>query len=440
MRKAALVLALLLAAAAAPAAQRWAEEYERGLAAVAAQDWSAVAAAMQSATRQNPTEALALKLRRRTVAYVPWYWLGLAQLESGDPAAALDSFRASERQGVIVKTALYGDFRKAMSRAQGALAQPSAGGGRAPGAAAFQDAIRAAVASQGKAMLAGATRSGTYRTASLKLQEARERAKGETAEGLAEGAKLATQADELFRRAAAEQASSRKTSKTVRSAMQPAPAQAEATEVAAEAAAPQSVVPAPETVAEAEPQPAAAAPSPRLVERTASMLRSLRKEASSDRAKGDPRVVSRGDLDAIEMRLLAASTDEEVSGIQKEIAEELTSLRAITSAVPKAEDAGRTAARGAALESAYRALAAGDPEESERILSELLATTESAEAYLLRGCARYTQGTLAKRKDLVDAAREDLGRALRIDRRLQLDARYFSPKLVELLAEVRRGL
>ncbi len=446
MRIARVMGVLLLLAGAAFGAQRWVEDYERGLAAIAAQDWSQVAVAMQSAARQNPTEAVTLKLRRRTVAYVPWYWLGVAQLEGGDPAAAIQSFRTSEGQGVIAKTPLYGDFRKALSRAQSAVAMAGGGAGKKQGSAAYQNAVRAAVASQGKAMLAGSTRSETYRKASLKLQEARERARPETAEALAEGTRLAMQADEMFRRAAAEQNAQRKTSKTVRAAMQPPAETAEPPVEVADAAASDTAAPAPlaaPPAAAAEPEPAApepAAPSPRLVERTESMLRSLRKEAASGPAKSDPRVVSRRDLDQIEMRLLAASTDEEVSSIQREIAQELADLREITAAAPKVTPAGSDATRAAALEAAYRALAEGQPEESERLLSDLLAVTESAEAYLLRGCARFALGTLTKRKDLVAAGRDDLGRALRINPKLRLDARFFSPKLVELLDEVRRGM
>lgn len=446
MKRAGLVVALLVVAAVASGAQRWVEDYERGLAAVAAQDWTQAAIAMQSAARQKPDEAVTLKLRRRTVAYVPWYWLGVAQLESGDPAAAIQSFKTSEAQGVIAKTPLYGDFRKALARAQAAVST-ARGGAAAPkaGSAAFQEAIRAAVASQGKAMLAGATRSETYRKGSLKLQEARERARPETAEALADAARLAKQADELFRRAS-EQTSARKTSKTVRAQMQPSPlaeeegTAADASDQLAQAPAPEpaggreEMVPAGITAQETAP----AAPSPRLLATAESMLRSLRKEAGSERVTGDSRVVTRRDIDQIEMRLLGASTDAEVAGIQREIARELEDLREITAAARKA--AAASAVDAAALEGAYRALAAGNPEEAERQLSDVLAGSESAEAYLLRGCARFTQGTLTKRKDLVDAARDDLARALRMNAKLRLDDRSFSPKLLDLLDEVRRGL
>ncbi|HSN69435.1 MAG TPA: hypothetical protein VLV48_09330, partial [Thermoanaerobaculia bacterium] len=356
MRKALASILLALAAIAALAAPQWVEDYERGLAAIAASDWTKVAIAMQSAAKQNPNEAVTLKLRRRTVVYVPWYWLGVAQLETGDAAGALQSLRTSARQGVIDKTPLYGDFRKALSRAEAASASPRTG--RAPAAAAtYQNAVKAAVASQGKAMLAGSTRSETYRKATLKLQEARERARSESAEDLAEGTKLATQAEEMFRRAAAEQASARKTSKTVRATMQPqmpapavpapaetAPVETASAEVVAEIqvpmAEPASVEP--EPAAEAAPavtQPAAPALSPRLVKSTESMLRTLRNQASTEAVRRDPRVVTARDLDQIEMRLLAASSDAEVGAIRGEIARELDELRSITAAATESRPA-----------------------------------------------------------------------------------------------------
>lgn len=435
------LLAALLATALL-AAPPWVEDYERGLLAAAAGDWPKVAAAMQSAARQNPNEAVTLKLRRRTVSYVPWYWLGLAQLQNGEAAAALESLRRSQKQGVIEKTPLYADFRKALSRAEEARSSPRGRGSSAAGTAAFQNAVKAAVASQGKAMLAGSTRGETYRRASQKLQEARERARSEAPDDLAEGAKLAMQAESMFRRAAEEQASAKKTSKTVRATTQPAavPSESVSPEATQAGAVPESEpAPAPAIAPDIPREaPAVAVPSPRLVETTGSMLRSLRKQAASERAKGDPRVVSRRDLDEIEMRLLAASTDSEVATLQREIARELEEIREIAAA-PAALPGGDSA-MAAALEKAYRELAAGRPEESERLLSDLLASSESAEAYLLRGCARYTQGTLAKRKDLVDAAREDLGRAVRLNPRLRLDERSFSPKLVALLAEIRKAM
>jgi hypothetical protein len=169
------------------------------------------------------------------------------------------------------------------------------------------------------------------------------------------------------------------------------------------------------------------------------MLRSLRKEAGAEPARGNPRILSRGDLDQIEMRFLAASTDDEVTLIQREIARELEEVRAIVAAARTASPPS-AAGRTETLAGAYRALAAGRPEDAERMLSELLASGDIAEAYLLRGCARYTEGTLTRRKALLDAARDDLARALRMNANLRLDEKSFSPKLVELLADVRRGL
>ena len=89
----------------------------------------------------------------------------------------------------------------------------------------------------------------------------------------------------------------------------------------------------------------------------------------------------------------------------------------------------------APLESAYRAFAAGDFRKTDALLSQLLATNASAEAYLLRGCARYTEAMLTRGK--LDAATEDFRAALELNPALRLDRSAFSPKLVAYFDQVR---
>ena len=92
----------------------------------------------------------------------------------------------------------------------------------------------------------------------------------------------------------------------------------------------------------------------------------------------------------------------------------------------------------AALEPAYRAFAAGDVRKSDELLSHILAANASAEAYLLRGCARYTQAMLSRKPEaLLSAAAEDFRAALRLNRALRLDRTAFSPKLVAYFDQVR---
>ena len=112
---------------------------------------------------------------------------------------------------------------------------------------------------------------------------------------------------------------------------------------------------------------------------------------------------------------------------------------------PSAAEGGRSAAADGlrtrptlALESAYRAFAAGDVRKSDELLSDILAANASAEAYLLRGCARYTQAMLSRKPEaLLSAAAEDFRAALRLNRALRLDRSAFSPKLVAYFDQVR---
>jgi hypothetical protein len=92
----------------------------------------------------------------------------------------------------------------------------------------------------------------------------------------------------------------------------------------------------------------------------------------------------------------------------------------------------------AQLESAYRAFAAGDFASSDRALTQLLSANQNAEAYLLRGCARYTQAMLSRNADpLLASATSDIQTALRLNRSLHLDAAAWSPKLVAFFEKVK---
>jgi hypothetical protein len=104
-----------------------------------------------------------------------------------------------------------------------------------------------------------------------------------------------------------------------------------------------------------------------------------------------------------------------------------------------------TAARPAAdpraeLEAAYRAFAAGELAASDQLLSRLVGSEAKAEAYLLRGCARYTQAMLSRNRDaLLAAAAADFRSALKLNRALRLDRAAFSPKLVAYFDQLRGG-
>lgn len=89
---------------------------------------------------------------------------------------------------------------------------------------------------------------------------------------------------------------------------------------------------------------------------------------------------------------------------------------------------------------AYRAFATGDLATAERLLTSVIAKTPAAEAYLLRGCVRYTRAMLSRTPDaLLLAATNDFKAALARNRSLRLDPSVFSPKLVRRFEQVRNG-
>lgn len=89
------------------------------------------------------------------------------------------------------------------------------------------------------------------------------------------------------------------------------------------------------------------------------------------------------------------------------------------------------------LEAAYRAFAAGDLGASEQLLSRILVQRETGEAYLLRGCVRYTRSILGRQPDMRSAT-SDFRAALKLNRALRLDRSAFSPKLVAFFEQVKR--
>ena len=67
-----------------------------------------------------------------------------------------------------------------------------------------------------------------------------------------------------------------------------------------------------------------------------------------------------------------------------------------------------------------------------------VAAKQSAEAYLLRGCSRYTQAMLSRnREPLLASATSDIKTALRMNHSLRLDRSAWSPKLVAFFEHVK---
>lgn len=89
------------------------------------------------------------------------------------------------------------------------------------------------------------------------------------------------------------------------------------------------------------------------------------------------------------------------------------------------------------LQAAYRAFASGDLTTADQLLSSVVKLSANGEAYLLRGCVRYTRSALARRPDM-RAAVADFRAAVKANRALRLDRRAFSPKLIAFFEDVKR--
>ena len=90
------------------------------------------------------------------------------------------------------------------------------------------------------------------------------------------------------------------------------------------------------------------------------------------------------------------------------------------------------------LEAAYRAFARGELDIAEQLLDATLLTWRSGEAYLLRGCTRYTRAMLTRSNETGSAA-SDFKLALLLSPELRLDPDTFSPKLVTFFEGVRKA-
>jgi hypothetical protein len=144
------------------------------------------------------------------------------------------------------------------------------------------------------------------------------------------------------------------------------------------------------------------------------------------------------DAQRLERQLTPQSDPKTIRRVVDEIAARERDLDKKAAAIkpPEVPAADPTAAE---LESAYRAYAAADFASSDRILTKVLSAKPSAEAYLLRGCSRYTQAMLARDGNaLLASASADIQAALRIKPSLRLDRGTWSPKLIAFFEHVRK--
>lgn len=97
-----IVVAMLLTLAAAPAEADWLDDYEAGLKAAQNEQWSVVLQKMSAAIKSRPKE----NARERTtgtgfIAYHPYYYRGLANIELGNLEAGIADLRKATGQGSV---------------------------------------------------------------------------------------------------------------------------------------------------------------------------------------------------------------------------------------------------------------------------------------------------------------------------------------------------
>jgi len=439
-------VALLLAAALpAAAAEKWVEAYNRGVTQVRASSFQAGAQSLQHAIEEMPQENAAQRVRDQIFTYTPHFWLGIAKLNLGDPDGALREWKVSEEQGAIQNTPYYAQLRDLIGRANSEK-QRRAEGAATPSKQEANSAIGRALSAQMDAVTAGGDRSETYHAAQRKLAEAKDiNAKaGIDVRAYKRSAELADEARGLFANAA-DEAKKQRASRPVRPnplpQRKPAPG---------EVIIPFDDLPQPKQAV--QPQPPAPVPMP--VTQTVPPPQpkvEVKKPEPQPESESEALVAARVAVQQYRRRLvtlnLSTSEAQRLDGELKPQSDAKTIQRVLdqVAAKERALDARKPAEVVTApdpsreqLQSAYRAFAAGDLASSDRVLTQLLSTRESAEAYLLRGCSRFTQAMLSRNSaPLLASATSDMTTALRLNPSLHLDSTAWSPKLVAFFEKVK---
>jgi len=434
---------LFLLAMPAFAAENWSDAYNRGVDLVRAGKNQAGAQALQHAIEEAPQENATARVRDQIFTYTPHFWLGIARLNLGDADAALREWKISEDQGAVQNTPYYAQLRDLIARAN-QLKQRRAEGAVIPNKQEANAAIGRAISAQVDAVTAGGDHSDTYHAAQRKLNEAKEtNAKGGLdVRAYKRAADIADEARAMFVQAAEEA----KKQRAARPAKTPAivkPAPGEIVIPFDDVPQPKAPAPVPITQTVAPPQPApqpkAEVKKPEVQPETASEdFVNAQLAIQAYRRRLIAMKLSVVDAQRIERQLKPGSDAKTIRRIVDEVAAKERELDArkppeVAVTPAPAPDPAREQ-----LEAAYRAFAAGDLASSDRALTQLIAMKETAEAYLLRGCERYTQAMLSRNGDpLLASATADMQAALRLNHALQLDANAWSPKLVAFFDNVK---
>ncbi|MEA2166632.1 MAG: hypothetical protein QOK37_4759 [Thermoanaerobaculia bacterium] len=455
MKRIALVL-LLLVSSPLFAAEKWLDEYNRGVTAVRANNFQAGAQALQRAIEEMPQENGAQRVRDQIFTYVPHFWLGIARLNLADPDGALREWRISEEQGAIQSTPYYAQLRDLIARAN-AEKRRRAEGAATPAKQEANAAIGRALSAQMDAVTAGGDRSDPYHAAQRKLAEAKDLTSkaGIDVRAYKHAADVAEEARSLFA-SAADDAKKQRAARPAK----PVPAPARKPPIGdvvipfdddrpkpivqppvQPTPQPQPPVPVPQTTprtpprTEPKPQPPEPQPEPESEALVAARI-AVQQYHRRLVALKLPVV----DAQRLERQLTPKSDPKSIQRVVDEIAAKERELDKKTE-IASNKPAGTSTAPDPAqlqIQSAYRAYAAGDFATSDRVLTQLLSSKPSAEAFLLRGCSRYTEAMLSRNGGaLLAGATSDMQSALQINRSLRLDHNAWSPKLVAFFEQLK---
>lgn len=444
------------------AAEEWFEAYERGVAAVKAGQYKEAVPALQRSLARRHTESAAVRVEDRTLVYLPHFWLGVARHHLGDLDEAVREWKISEEQGAIQQTASYADLRERLASVQGKKPAPAAAPATGETRQTASAAVRAAASAQVAALAAGGDKVDPYPAGSRKLQEALDAVAdgGSDPRHYRRAVQLAGEARGLFAKAEAE-AKKRKASSP---APQKKPAVAEEFSVPFGDDAPNSAAPAAPAAAPQEAAPVISAEQAEVtveLQRYRGRLTAARDAKGADTAFRDYLKRQTAATDRWQKQLRARTGEATIREISRQIEEKERELEGRiaklaapapvrASVVPSAPPATDTAPvapapvashRGLEIESAYRSLGRGDVDLAEQQLTAMIERSPSADAYLLRGCVRYTKGMLsASPQALLDGASADFEAALALDAAARLDPAAFSPKLIAFFERVRSSL
>jgi hypothetical protein len=437
------LLAILLFATSAFGAEKWLEAYNRGVAAVNGGKYKAGEDALRQAIVEKPMEGTSIRVGNQIIAvYTPHFFMGIAKFNLGDVDGALREWRISEEQGVITRTEYYSNLKDWVARAQ-TEKQRNAVSAASTSKKSADAAISRALALQVDALSAGGDRTESYRAAQRKLQEAMSQFQkaGTNIEAYKAAETTAAQATTLFNNAADEG----KKLKAAQAARPPAPKPAQQQ--------PPAVVQKPVVVQTPPPAPVKSE-----AQVTAELaVQQLGRDIADAQRATNPAVQSLArresyEVDVLRKLLETSNTDAQFQRVTRSAGERADALKseiaklnapkpvpivAAQMPVPAPVAAPRDVTTD--LRTAWRAYASGDLDSAEQVLTRVLNVSASAEAYLLRGCARYTRAMLSRTPDaLLARAEEDFRAALRQNGGLRLDAGLFPPKLVAFFEKVRQ--